>query len=115
MGKEWCCRVHGKGCPNQGGGCVTSSDPYDCDDGFANWMAGWSVAKKAWCCANRGKGCPPGSWRLRLSRSMVVDHDHVVLALGPSSGADGMEYRFHLPCRAEAPALALAPSSGAEC
>merc|ERR1712037_964258 len=59
--KEWCCRVHGKGCPNQGGGCVTSSEPYDCDAGFANWMAGWSVAKKAWCCANRGKGCPPAA------------------------------------------------------
>merc|ERR1712113_945415 len=43
--KEWCCRVHGKGCPNQGGGCVTSSKPYDCNAGFANWMAGWSVAK----------------------------------------------------------------------
>merc|ERR1712056_99790 len=45
--KEWCCKVHGKGCPNQGGGCVTSSKPYDCNAGFANWMAGWSVAKKA--------------------------------------------------------------------
>merc|ERR1711933_699609 len=48
---EWCCRVHGKGCLNQGGGCVTSSKPYDCNAGFANWMAGWSVAKKAWCCS----------------------------------------------------------------
>merc|ERR1719245_2588360 len=59
--KEWCCRVHGKGCPNQGGGCVTSSKPYDCNAGFANWMAGWSVAKKAWCCSNEGKGCPPAA------------------------------------------------------
>jgi len=64
--KEWCCRIHGKGCPNQGGGgCVspigTTSPPYDCDAGFANWMAGWSVAKKAWCCSNRGKGCPPAA------------------------------------------------------
>merc|ERR1712027_95783 len=56
--KEWCCRVHGKGCPNQGGGCMTSSEPYDCNAGFANWMAGWSVAKKAWCCSNKGKGRP---------------------------------------------------------
>merc|ERR1712186_213245 len=23
--KEWCCRVHGKGCPNQGGGCAPSA------------------------------------------------------------------------------------------
>lgn len=60
--KEWCCRVHGKGCPNQGGGCApvgTTSPPYDCNAGFANWMAGWSVPKKAWCCQNAGKGCPP--------------------------------------------------------
>merc|ERR1712209_149987 len=47
--KEWCCRVHGKGCPNQGGGCSTVApiaqpiaEPYDCEAGFANWMAGWS-------------------------------------------------------------------------
>merc|ERR1712060_451601 len=59
--KERCCRVHGKGCPNQGGGCVTSSKPYDCNAGCANWMAGWSVAKKAWCCSNEGKGCPPAA------------------------------------------------------
>jgi len=59
--KEWCCKVHGKGCPNQGGGCVTSSKPYDCNAGFANWQAGWSVAKKAWCCSNEGKGCPPAA------------------------------------------------------
>merc|ERR1711920_482752 len=54
--KEWCCRVHGKGCPNSGGGC-TSSEPYDCAAGFANWVAGWSAPKKVWCCANKGKGC----------------------------------------------------------
>merc|ERR1712050_761654 len=59
--KEWCCRVHGKGCPNQGGGCATSSEPYDCDAGFANWIAGWSIPKKAWCCQNKGRGCPPAA------------------------------------------------------
>jgi len=59
--KEWCCRVHGKGCPNQGGGCATSSEPYDCNAGFANWMAGWSIPKKSWCCSNKGKGCPPAA------------------------------------------------------
>merc|ERR1719343_77329 len=47
---ELCCLLRG--------GCVTSSEPYDCQAGFANWMAGWSVAKKAWCCSNKGKGCP---------------------------------------------------------
>merc|ERR1719189_3374840 len=48
----------------QGGGCAPSApvaEPYDCDAGFANWMQGWSVAKKAWCCSNKGKGCPPAA------------------------------------------------------
>merc|ERR1711860_39465 len=58
--KAWCCRVHGKGCPGQIG-CATTSKPYDCMAGYANWMAGWSVAKKAWCCQNEGKGCPPAA------------------------------------------------------
>merc|ERR1712194_4161 len=35
-------------------------DPYNCEDGFANWQAGWSVAKKAWCCRHHSKGCPGG-------------------------------------------------------
>merc|ERR1719414_2741381 len=75
--KEWCCRVHGKGCPGQAaGGCPPTAppprpivpvqpilppvmpvmptmpprpaDPYNCADGFANWQAGWSVPKKEW-------------------------------------------------------------------
>merc|ERR1712060_707235 len=40
---------------------TATSLPYDCESGFANWMAGWSVAKKAWCCSNEGKGCPPAA------------------------------------------------------
>jgi hypothetical protein len=55
--KQWCCEVHGKGCPDTGGGCATSSEPFDCDAGFANWLAGWSIPKKQWCCQNKGKGC----------------------------------------------------------
>lgn len=58
--KAWCCKVHGKGCP-QVIGCATTSEPYDCNAGFANWQAGWSVAKKAWCCSHGGKGCPPAA------------------------------------------------------
>merc|ERR1711971_1450376 len=55
--KNWCCKVHGKGCPGAVGGCETSA-PYDCNAGFANWVVGWSVGKKAWCCQHGGKGCP---------------------------------------------------------
>merc|ERR1712183_1216741 len=73
--KEWCCRIHHRGCPQpafvapppqpvmpmpvQPVMPARPADPYNCADGFSNWQAGWSVAKKAWCCSNRGKGCPP--------------------------------------------------------
>jgi len=65
--KAWCCTHSGRGCQT-GGGCETTmppppppppmtSAPYDCNAGFANWKAGWSVAKKAWCCTHTGRGC----------------------------------------------------------
>lgn len=38
----------------------TTSTLYDCGAGFKNWIAGWSIPKKAWCCGNSGKGCEPG-------------------------------------------------------
>merc|ERR1712003_497633 len=69
--KEWCCRIHHVGCPQpiapiimpapQPIAPAPPADPYNCADGFANWQAGWSVAKKAWCCSNEGKGCPPAA------------------------------------------------------
>merc|ERR1712207_121450 len=75
--KEWCCRVHHRGCPPTAPPVqpivpimpivtpapqpARPADPYNCADGFANWQAGWSVAKKAWCCSNEGKGCPPAA------------------------------------------------------
>jgi len=77
--KEWCCRVHHQGCPQprvvpqaqpimapvpqpilppvQPIAPAPPADPYNCADGFANWQAGWSVAKKEWCCQKHGKGC----------------------------------------------------------
>jgi len=77
--KAWCCRVHHKGCPTQFPTSppivapvlpvfpvqpvlpVRPADPYNCADGFSNWVAGWSVGKKAWCCKAHGKGCPPAA------------------------------------------------------
>merc|ERR1712183_1268226 len=67
--KEWCCRVHDRGCPPTAPPpqpivmpvpqpIAPAADPYNCADGFANWQAGWSVAKKEWCCRVHGKGCP---------------------------------------------------------
>merc|ERR1712150_378478 len=68
--KEWCCRVHHKGCPGTGGGgCGTTSPPFDCEAGFANWMAGWSVAKKSVLLQNSGQGLPASGGRMRLSRT----------------------------------------------
>merc|ERR1719273_2435340 len=33
------------------------SDPYDCNAGYSNWQAGWSVGKKGWCCQVKHMGC----------------------------------------------------------
>ena len=65
--KAWCCRVHNRGRPPTAPPPVVMpiappvmpiapprpADPYNCADGFENWMAGWSVDKKAWCCKQR--------------------------------------------------------------
>merc|ERR1739848_14109 len=61
--KEWCCRIHHRGCPQPivmpvPQPVAPAADPYNCADGFANWQAGWSVAKKEWCCRVHCKGCP---------------------------------------------------------
>merc|ERR1712194_339600 len=47
-------------------------DPYNCADGFSNWQAGWSVAKKAWCCAHHSKGCPGGVVAGRRGHPMIA-------------------------------------------
>lgn len=66
---QWCCIHHHKGCPPTAPPLVPvqpivpvapvrPADPYNCQDGYANWQVGWSVGKKAWCCKVHGKGCP---------------------------------------------------------
>merc|ERR1712066_794769 len=45
--QTWCCSHHHIcGQPTDP---PRPADPYNCEDGFANWQAGWSVAKKDWC------------------------------------------------------------------
>jgi len=57
--KQWCCKIHGKGCPASGEGWgAPGTAEYDCDAGFANWVKGWSIPKKLWCCQHVKKGCP---------------------------------------------------------
>jgi len=57
--KQWCCNIHGKGCPENGEGwAAIPAAQYDCDAGFANWVKGWSAVKKVWCCQTARKGCP---------------------------------------------------------
>merc|ERR1719323_2430919 len=71
--RDWCCQHHHVGCPPTAPPVTMPpplpplppmtppprpADPYNCADGFANWVAGWSVGKKAWCCRVHGKGCP---------------------------------------------------------
>lgn len=53
--KAWCCDHHHVGCPVQ----KTTSLPYDCQAGAANWKEGWSAGKKEWCCAAFQVGCAP--------------------------------------------------------
>jgi len=39
---------------------MVSMVPQDCNIGFANWQAAWSLMKKRWCCSYQGKACMPG-------------------------------------------------------
>jgi len=56
--KQWCCNIHGRGCPENGEGYEPApASQYDCNSGFANWVKGWSVPKKTWCCQYAHKGC----------------------------------------------------------
>merc|ERR1711997_1265220 len=56
--KQWCCRVHGKGCPENGEGWEAQpAAEYDCNAGFENWVKGWSIPKKQWCCEHFSAGC----------------------------------------------------------
>jgi len=56
--KQWCCNIHGKGCPANGEGYeARPANSYDCNSGFANWVKGWSIPKKQWCCNTAHKGC----------------------------------------------------------
>lgn len=56
--KQWCCDIHGKGCPPPGGSYGPApAASYDCDASFANWVKGWSIPKKLWCCQQFNRGC----------------------------------------------------------
>jgi len=35
----------------------STSLPFDCEEGFLNWVDGWSERKKTFCCEHEGKGC----------------------------------------------------------
>lgn len=36
---------------------VHSTSGFDCDDGFWDFVHGWSTAKKHWCCTHKGLAC----------------------------------------------------------
>jgi len=64
MDKQWRCCAKGKvPCPPTPDVFPSPAldlgtvDPYNCADGFTNWKAEWSVAKKQWCCTTHGRGC----------------------------------------------------------
>jgi hypothetical protein len=39
-------------------GTSTTTLPYDCQSGYANWAQAWSYGKRDWCCRHFSKGCP---------------------------------------------------------
>lgn len=49
--RVYCCQKNGRGCS------TTTNFEFDCDDGYANWEAGWSAEKKTWCCKTRSLAC----------------------------------------------------------
>lgn len=49
----WCCINMHMACPR-----TTTSVPYDCWAGLANWERGWSAPKKSWCCEHQHVACP---------------------------------------------------------
>lgn len=53
--KQFCCQFEGKACDPA---VATTSPPFDCQAGFANWQQGWAPQKKGWCCQHAGRGCP---------------------------------------------------------
>merc|ERR1712039_305184 len=57
MGKAFCCRTQGKGCPPTAPPTTpgpATSLPYDCNAGYHGCyhclLKQWSVSKLAWCC-----------------------------------------------------------------
>lgn len=50
--QEWCCSAKGFGCKK-----TTTTQPFDCKFGAANWREGWSEGKQAWCCLYEQIGC----------------------------------------------------------
>mmetsp|Transcript_40198 Transcript_40198/g.124091 ORF Transcript_40198/g.124091 Transcript_40198/m.124091 type:complete len:201 (+) Transcript_40198:90-692(+) len=55
--KDFCCKVHQRGCPKAPHGSSTTSFAFNCDAGFSNWRKGWSIFKKDWCCKHVNRGC----------------------------------------------------------
>jgi len=55
--KAYCCLHYRNGCDTQAP--PPAPVPFDCNAGWANWQAGWSVPKKIWCCQSAGRGCAP--------------------------------------------------------
>jgi len=71
----WCCDHRHVGCPIQ----RTTSLPYDCQAGAANWKEGWSAGKKKWCCAVFKVGCAPydcnagfDQWQVSWSKEQQI-------------------------------------------
>jgi len=52
--KQWCCRIHKKGC---GSLDDVPAGQYDCQSSLVNFVKAWSDSKKSWCCTAANLGC----------------------------------------------------------
>merc|ERR1719293_194901 len=52
----WCCAQEQKGCKTTTT-TITTSKPYDCEEGFSKWKTQWPDEKRKWCCTYEDKAC----------------------------------------------------------
>jgi beta-glucosidase len=67
------------------------SDPYDCEAGFNNWLAGWSDSKKAWCCEHAERGCEEQTSAAPASAASAASDGEGSFCCFAAGGLDGCD------------------------
>lgn len=83
--KAWCCKTKHLGCPDQHAMSHryehshealhdgSQQEPFDCEEGLANWQGGWSDSKKEWCCKFKDLFCKNHNY---YRGKKDYNHDH---------------------------------------